>query len=69
MRSDACQTFWPLGSSARPVLPLQSHVPERQTHDYIRHGTTTLFAALRLLDGVVIGECDARHGPKSSSRF
>ena len=41
----------------RPVLALQPHVPERQTHDYIRHGTTTLFAAVRLLDGVVIGEC------------
>lgn len=45
----------------RPVLAMQAHVPERQTHDYIRHGTTTLFAALRVLDGVVIGECHARH--------
>ncbi len=34
---------------------LQPGLPERQTHDYHRHGTTTLFAALRVLDGVVIG--------------
>jgi transposase len=53
----------------RPVLALQPHVPERQTHDYIRHGTTTLFAALRLLDGVVIGECHARHRTKEFLTF
>lgn len=53
----------------RPVLALQPHVPERQTHDYIRHGTTTLFAALRLLDGVVIGECHARHRSKEFITF
>lgn len=45
----------------RPVLPLRPGVPERQTHDYVRHGTTTLYAALRVLDGVVIGECRRRH--------
>ncbi len=38
----------------RPVLPLRPGVPERQTHDYIRHGTTCLYAALRVLDGVVL---------------
>lgn len=53
----------------RPVLPLQPGVPERQTHDYRRHGTTTLFAALRLLDGVVIGECHARQRAKEFIRF
>jgi transposase len=53
----------------RPVLALQPHVPERQTHDYIRHGTTTLFAALRLLDGVVIGECHARHRAREFITF
>ena len=53
----------------RPVLALQRHVPERQTHDYIRHGTTTLFAALRLLDGVVVGECHARHRAKEFITF
>lgn len=39
---------------------MQPGLPERQTHDYHRHGTTTLFAALRVLYGVVIGECHAR---------
>jgi len=49
----------------RPVVALQPHVPEGQTHDSIRHGTTTLFAALRLLDGVLVGECPARHRSKA----
>ena len=44
-----------------PVLPLRPGIPARQTHDYIRHGTTTLFAALNVLDGTVIGSCKARH--------
>jgi transposase len=44
-----------------PVLPLRPGLPARQTHDYIRHGTTTLFAALNVLDGTVIGTCQARH--------
>jgi transposase len=53
----------------RPVLPLCPGVPERQTHDYRRHGTTTLFAALRVLDGVVIGECRARQRAKEFIHF
>jgi transposase len=44
-----------------PVLPLRPGIPARQTHDYIRHGTTTLFAALNVLDGTVIGSCKTRH--------
>jgi transposase len=44
-----------------PMLPLRPGIPERQTHDYIRHGTTTLFAALNVLDGTVIGSCKSRH--------
>jgi len=39
------------------------------THDYKRHGTTTLFAALNLLDGTVIGECMPRHRSKDFVRF
>jgi hypothetical protein len=39
------------------ILPLRPGLPERQTHDYTRHGTTTLFAALNVLEGTVIGEC------------
>jgi transposase len=44
-----------------PLLPLRPGLPARQTHDYKRHGTTTLFAALSLLDGTVIGHCLPRH--------
>jgi transposase len=46
---------------SQPVLPIIRNVPERQTADYIRHGTTTLFAALDILSGNVIGECKERH--------
>jgi transposase len=42
-------------------LPLRPGIPARQTHDYKRHGTTTLFAALNMLDGTVIGQCLPRH--------
>jgi transposase len=45
----------------QPILPLRPGLPERQTHDYTRHGTTTLFAALNVLDGSVIGHCQPRH--------
>jgi len=45
----------------QPLLPLRPGLPERQTHDYERHGTTTLFAALNVLDGTVIGHCQPRH--------
>jgi transposase len=41
----------------QPVLPLRPGIPARQTHDYIRQGTTTLFAALNVLEGTVIGSC------------
>jgi len=40
-----------------PGLPLPPGIPARQTHDSIRHGTTTLFAALNVLEGTVIGSC------------
>jgi len=45
----------------QPILPLRPGIPERQTHDYRRYGTTTLFAALNVLDGQVIGACMERH--------
>jgi transposase len=44
-----------------PILPMRAGMPERQTHDYWRNGTTTLFAALNVLDGSVIGKCLPRH--------
>lgn len=43
------------------LLPLRPGIAARQTHDYIRHGTTTLFEALPVLDGKVIGCCKPRH--------
>lgn len=46
---------------AQPILPILPGVPERQTHDYYRHGTTTLFAALNVASGMVIGECKDKH--------
>jgi len=52
-----------------PLLPLRPGIPARQTHDYHRHGTTTLFAALNLLDGKVIGRCMPRHRAREFLRF
>src|SRR6516165_11568835 len=52
-----------------PVLPLRPGQPERRTHDYVRHGTTTLFAALDVKTGTVIGECHARHRALEFRRF
>jgi len=45
----------------QPLLPLAPGIPERRTHDYARHGTTTLFAALDIATGEVIGETHRRH--------
>jgi transposase len=53
----------------RPTTPLRPGIPERQTHDYTRHGTTTLFAALSMLDGKVIGDCMPRHRHQEFIRF
>ena len=53
----------------QPVLALRPGVPERQTHDYIRHGTTSLFAALDIAMGKVIGSCHRRHRHQEFLRF
>jgi transposase len=45
----------------QPVLPMMPGMPERQTHNYLRHGTTSLFAALDVATGFVIGKCYKRH--------
>jgi len=44
-----------------PILPLRPGLPEKQTHDYVRHGTTTLFAALEIATGKVTDACYPRH--------
>jgi transposase len=53
----------------QPLLPMRTGIPARQTHDYKRHGTTTLFAALNTLDGTVIGDCMPRHRHQEFIRF
>ena len=45
----------------QPLLPMRPGIPERQTHDYHRHGATTLFAALDIGSGRVIGDLHRRH--------
>jgi transposase len=44
-----------------PILPLRPGLPEKATHDYVRHGTTTLFAALEVATGRVTDACYDRH--------
>jgi transposase len=53
----------------QPILPLRPGLPERRTHDYQRHGTTNLFAALNVLEGTVLGECQPRHRHQEFLRF
>lgn len=52
-----------------PLLPLRPGLPERQTHDYKRYGTTTLFAAFNILNGKVIGSCWPRHRGQEFVKF
>jgi transposase len=53
----------------QPILPLRPGIPERQTHDYERHGTTSLFAAYNTLTGEVIGRCHQQHRHQEFLRF
>jgi transposase len=53
----------------QPMLPMQPGRPERHTHDYVRHGTTTLFAALEIATGQVTGICQDRHRHQEFLRF
>jgi transposase len=53
----------------QPGLPMKKGRCGTMTHDYKRHGTTTLFAALSLLDGTVIGDCMPRHRHQEFTRF
>jgi transposase len=54
---------------SQPGLPLKPGRCGTMTHDYKRHGTTTLFAALNVLDGTVIGRCMQRHRHEEFIRF
>ena len=53
----------------QPGLPMKKGRAGTMTHDYKRHGTTTLFAALNVLDGSVVGRCMARHRHQEFIRF
>jgi transposase len=52
-----------------PILPLRPGLPEKATHDYVRHGTTTLFAALEVATGKVTDACYPRHRSDEFLRF
>jgi transposase len=52
-----------------PILPMQPGLAERRTHDYVRHGTTTLFAALEIATGTVTAACQPRHRHQEFLRF
>jgi transposase len=54
---------------AQPILPLLPGTPERRSHDYLRHGTTSLFAALDMATGRVIGSLHRRHRAAEFKRF
>jgi transposase len=51
------------------MLPMQPGLPERRTHDYVLHGTTTLFAALEIATGKITGRCQPRHRHQEFLRF
>lgn len=53
----------------QPLLPMDMDYPEARTHDYVRHGTTSLFAALNVATGEVIGKCHRRHRHQEFLKF
>jgi transposase len=54
---------------SQPVLPMRPRRSERASHDYYRHGTVSLFAALDVLTGEVIGQCEPKHTHKEFLKF
>ena len=52
-----------------PILPIRPGLPEKATHDYVRHGTTTLFAALEVATGKVTDACFDRHRHQEFLQF
>ena len=54
---------------SQPLLPLTCNSPERHTHDYARNGTTSLYSALNVATGEVIGKCSRRHRASDFLRF
>jgi len=54
---------------SQPAFPMMPGMPERRTHDYVRHGTTSLFAAFNTADGTVISELHRRHRAVEFKKF
>jgi transposase len=54
---------------SQPAFPMMPGMPEKRTHDYVRHGTTTLFAAFNVADGTVISEVHRRHRASEFKKF
>jgi transposase len=54
---------------SQPMLPMRPGQPARMSHDYKRHGTTSLFAALDIATGAVIGKCYGRHRAREFRKF
>src|SRR4051794_34579207 len=54
---------------SQPVLPMMPGMPERRTHDYFRHGITSLFAAFNVADGTVISQLQRRHRAGEFRKF
>ncbi|MFC7388474.1 IS630 family transposase, partial [Sphaerisporangium rhizosphaerae] len=54
---------------SQPVLPMMPGMPERRTHDYVRNGITSLFAAFNIADGSVIGELHRQHRAAEFKKF
>jgi transposase len=54
---------------SQPVLPMMAGMPEKRTHDYVRHGVTSLFAAFNIADGTVISAIHRRHRAVEFKKF
>src|SRR4029077_13829997 len=54
---------------SQPVMPMMPGMPERRSHDYARHGVTSLFAAFNVADGTVISEVHRRHRAIEFKKF
>ena len=56
-------------SRSQPAFPMMPVMPEKRTHDYFRHGTTTLFAAMNVQDGTVIASTHRLHRATEFKKF
>lgn len=56
-------------SRSQPAFPMMPGMPEKRTHDYFRHGTTSLFAAMNVEDGTVIASTHRRHRATEFKKF